>query len=126
MHDVDRAPTIGDYGLIGDCHTAALVSRDGSIDWCCLPRFDSGRAFGRLLDPTAGHCQIAPADRTYASTQRYIEDTLVLETTFHGPAGVVRLLDSMVMEDGDGASADRRLVRMIEGRSGSVELRIQL
>jgi GH15 family glucan-1,4-alpha-glucosidase len=121
----DTSPAIDDYGLIGDCHTAALVSREGSIDWCCLPRFDSGSAFGRMLDASAGHFKIAPADQEFEATRRYIEDTLVLETTFRGRAGTVSLLDCLAMPDEDRRSNTRRLMRVIEGRGGRVELQIQ-
>jgi GH15 family glucan-1,4-alpha-glucosidase len=72
-------PLIGDYGLIGDCPSAALVSREASTDWCCLPRFDSGSCFGRLLDrERGGYCSIRPLARSTASFQSYLEDTLVL------------------------------------------------
>lgn len=89
MNDPDRYPPIGDYGLIGDCQSAALVSRRGSIDWCCLPRFDSGSAFGRLLDYERGdHCSIVPTERgSWRYERSYVEDTLVLETRIEGPAG---------------------------------------
>ncbi|HTX06524.1 MAG TPA: trehalase-like domain-containing protein, partial [Steroidobacteraceae bacterium] len=74
-------PPISDYALIGDCHSAALVSRQGSIDWCCLPRFDSDSCFGRLLDcSNGGHFQIAPAGR-FSSRREYLEKSLVLATT---------------------------------------------
>ena len=73
MSDPGRYPPIGDYALIGDCHSAALVSRRGSIDWCCLPRFDSGSAFGRLLDrERGGHCSITPPGAgPWEYTRRY-------------------------------------------------------
>ena len=82
-------PPIADYALIGDCQTAALVSREGSIDWCCLPRFDSGSAFARLLDrERGGYCSIAPPARDRGrAAARYVDDTLVLETTFEGRGG---------------------------------------
>src|SRR5437899_2316572 len=81
-------PPIGDYALIGDCHTAALVSRSASIDWCCFPRFDGGTTFGRLLDwDRGGHCQIVLHDDDGGSSRYYLEDTLVLVTVFTAPGG---------------------------------------
>ena len=81
---------IEDYALIGDTQTAALVGRDGSIDWLCLPRFDSGACFAALLgDRENGHWQIAPADPDHTVERRYVPGTLVLETTFHA-SGIPR------------------------------------
>src|SRR5487761_2299940 len=86
-------PPIADYALIGDCHSAALVSRQGSIDWCCLPRFDSDSCFGRLLDwSKGGYFQISPAGRC-SSRREYLEKSLVLVTTFRAAAGEARLID---------------------------------
>src|SRR5207248_8129013 len=95
----DPYPPIGDYALIGDCHSAALVSREGSIDWCCLPRFDAGSTFGRLLDWEAGgSCQIAPSTNSeWDSSRAYIDDTLVLETSFRASGGEARLIDCMLV-----------------------------
>src|SRR5207248_7436712 len=78
----EEAPPIGDYALVGDCHGAALISRAGSIDWCCLPRIDSESCFGRLLDWRAGgYCAILiDGENPQAESQSYIEDSLVLET----------------------------------------------
>ena len=116
-----------EYGLIGDCHTAALVSVEGSIDWCCLPRFDAGSAFGRLLDPRAGYCQVAPADDIRCETsRRYLPDTLVLETTFHGPEGAARLLDLMVIDRGQDAYSGPQIVRIIEGERGSLDVCVRI
>src|SRR5204863_2428597 len=87
-------PPIADYGLIGDCHGAALVSRAGSIDWCCLPRFDSGSCFGRLLDwESGGHCTVAPTGEPEDVHRAYVDDTLVLATTFRVAAGEARVID---------------------------------
>ena len=115
-------PPIGDYGLIGDMHSAALVSTDGSIDWLCLPRFDSNAAFSRILDwEQGGHFRIGPGDHR-AVTRRYLPDTNVLETTFQTDGGVFELVDCMpVMGDGFGDGCVLRLVRCTEG-SGVVEL----
>src|SRR3954464_1488737 len=85
-----------DYALIGDCHTAALVGRDGSIDWLCLPRFDSGACFAALLGtPDHGRWLIAPAGNVRAVGRRYRDDTLILETEFETDEGVVQLIDFM-------------------------------
>jgi len=75
-------PPISDYALIGDCHSAALISRAGSIDWCCLPGFDSDSCFGRLLDwKQGGHFTITPKGKARVSRE-YVSDTLVLQTTY--------------------------------------------
>ena len=90
---------IADYGLLADCNTAALVARDGSIDWFCLPRYDSGSVFGRILDPGAGHWSIRPAG-SFTSKRRYLPGTLVIETTFVAETGTVTLTDALVFADG--------------------------
>jgi GH15 family glucan-1,4-alpha-glucosidase len=121
-------PPIRDYGLIGDCHSIALVSRDCAIDWCCLPRFDSGSAFGRLLDrERGGTCSITPVpggEWDYSRT--YLEDTLVLETRLSGPAGEAHVTDFFAMRDVENPGARRRIVRLIDGDSGSVELELRI
>ena len=91
---------IAGYALLSDCHSAALVGLDGSIDWLCLPRFDSPALFARVLDPEAGHWQIAPSDDDYEAERRYLPGTLVLETTFRSAAGSVRVTDAMCFEEG--------------------------
>ena len=78
---------IGDYALLSDRHSAALVSRDGSVDWLCFPRFDSRSVFARLLGDDAGHWSIARRRRDRASARRYLDRTMVLETTFRTPTG---------------------------------------
>ena len=121
-------PPIADYALIGDCHSAALISRTGSIDWCCLPRFDAGSAFGRLLDwERGGHCSITPSQAGPWNYERaYLDDTLVLCTTLHGPVGEVRLLDCFTIHPDSDASDERQILRVIEGQRGSAELEIRI
>jgi GH15 family glucan-1,4-alpha-glucosidase len=121
-------PTIGDYALIGDCHSAALVSRQASIDWSCLPRFDSGSTFGRLLDRRrGGHCSITPTDGSpWEYSRRYLEDTLVLETTLRGPAGEARVLDCFAVSESERSSPHRHIIRVIEGARGGVELELKV
>src|ERR1700691_3370441 len=88
------AKLIEDYGLIGDCETAALVSRDGSIDWLCWPRFDSGACFAALLgDTNNGRWRIAPTGNDPRISRRYIPDTLILETSFVTVDGEVTVID---------------------------------
>jgi GH15 family glucan-1,4-alpha-glucosidase len=132
---------IADYGLIGDTSTAALVGRDGSIDWFCAPRFDSAACFAALLgDSSNGRWLIAPVNgaagpttgagggtksnppnSTLRSSRRYRGDTLILDTEFETGEGAVRLTDFMVPE-----SRTPRLVRIVEGLRGRVPMRMEL
>ncbi|TMK96776.1 MAG: glycoside hydrolase family 15 protein, partial [Actinobacteria bacterium] len=116
-------PPIATYGLIGDGHTAALVSTTGSIDWCCLPRFDSGSCFGRILDwRKGGYCSITPTARSYSSSRRYVDGTLVLETTFRARGGEARVLDCFTMRKGGAESPYRQILRVVQGVRGEMEL----
>src|SRR5687767_939317 len=85
---------IADLGLLSDCNSAALASRAGTIEWLCLPRFDSPSVFGRLLDPDAGHWTIAPVGE-FTTERRYLPGTLVLETTFTTETGSARLVEAL-------------------------------
>jgi GH15 family glucan-1,4-alpha-glucosidase len=119
-------PSIGDHALIGDCHTAALVSRAGAIDWCCLPRFDSDSCFGALLDERrGGHFNVAPVGQ-YRSRREYLDATLVLATSYACAEGRVRVLDFFSMRAGGRDRPRRELVRLIEGVAGSVRMRVHL
>jgi GH15 family glucan-1,4-alpha-glucosidase len=115
---------IEDYALIGDCHTAALVAKNGSIDWLCMPRFDSAACFAALLgDEKHGRWKIAPEDASDCTTSRaYNDHTLVLETEFRTPSGRVRVIDFMPPRD------DRlsHVVRIVEGLEGRVAMRSAL
>src|SRR5262245_7546496 len=116
---------IEDYALIGDCETAALVSKNGSIDWLCWPRFDSGACFAALLgDMNNGRWQIAPDDaRTDAKIRvkrRYRRNTLILETEFTTADGsAVLLIDFMPLRAG---GAPSNLVRLVVGKRGTVPM----
>src|SRR5256885_17131009 len=89
---------IADYALLADCNSAALVARDGSIDWLCLPRYDSASVFGRILDPDAGHWSIRPA-AGFTSKRRYVPGTLAVETAFTTASGVGRPTDPKAVAD---------------------------
>src|ERR687893_1702655 len=95
----ESSQPVANYGLLADCNSAALVDRDGSIDWLCLPRYDSDAIFARLLDPDAGHWSIRPA-ASYRAERRYVPGTLVIETTFTTDTGTVRLRDAMAIAAG--------------------------
>ncbi|AVH98112.1 MULTISPECIES: glycoside hydrolase family 15 protein [Streptomyces] len=109
---------IDDYAMIGDLQTAALVGRDGSVDWLCLPRFDSAACFAAILgDRENGHWRIAPKGATTCTSRRYAEDSLVLETYWETRTGTVKVVDFMPQRD-----AYPDVMRIVEGVSGSVEM----
>ncbi|HSB20593.1 MAG TPA: glycoside hydrolase family 15 protein [Anaeromyxobacteraceae bacterium] len=113
---------IEDYALVGDMQTAALVSRGGSVDWLCVPRFDSGACFAALLgEPRHGRWLLGPAGQVRSARRRYRESTLVLETEIETQAGVVRLVDFMPPRERHPA-----LVRIVEGVRGTVPVRMEL
>ena len=115
---------IEDYALIGDLSTAALVGQDGSIDWLCLPRFDSPACFAALLgSDNNGRWLIAPEGEISEVRRHYRDDTLILETEFHTPHGTVAVIDFMPH---DGASERTDIIRLVEGRSGKVAMQTEL
>ena len=119
-------PAIGDYGYIGDCHSAALVSRQGSIDWCCMPRIDSASCFGRLLDwETGGYCQISPSGN-FKTSRAYLKNSMVLQTCFHTEQAEVRLSDFFSMHIGGEHEPHRQIVRLIECVRGSMEMKLMI
>src|SRR5918992_1064739 len=125
----ESSQPVANYGLLADCNSAALVDRDGSIDWLCLPRYDSDAIFARLLDPDAGHWSIRPA-ASYRAERRYLPGTLFVETTFTTDTGQVRLTDAMAFAQGQrghdlGYDAPHELIRSVEGLSGEVELALE-
>jgi GH15 family glucan-1,4-alpha-glucosidase len=119
---MERGPCIEDYAMIGDCETAALVNRSGSIDWLCWPRFDSDACFAALLgNAENGRWLICPDGEIIATSQRYRDGTLILETEFRTPAGSAVLIDFMPLRDG--AS---NIVRLVAGREGRIKMRMEL
>ena len=111
-----------DYALLGDCETAALVSRDGSLDWLCWPRFDSPACFASLLGgPQNGHWLIAPLGDRVRRQRRYRGDTLILETELQTPEGAATLIEFMPPRD-----QTSHVVRLVVGRSGQLRMRTEL
>ena len=126
LYGSELAPPIGDYGIIGDCRSAALISKHGSLDWLCWPWFDSPSVFAAILDTEkGGFWRIAPAGQ-YTTKRRYFAGTNVLETEFHTASGTVRLTDCMPVYDSDYARQhmipDREVLRIVECSSGEVRL----
>ena len=126
--DSSEYAPIGDYALVGDCRGAGLVSRDGSLDWLCFPRFDSPSIFGALLDAEqGGRLRIRPTG-PFEVERRYLPDTNILETTFRTAAGAVALRDLMPVASEDakrhGLAPDHQVLREVEGLAGEVELEV--
>src|SRR5918996_3092732 len=120
--DVRVSQRIEDYAVVGDTHTAALIGRDGSVDWLCLPRFDSGACFAALLgDERHGRWLFAPAGGVRRVARRYRPGSLVLETDFETEDGTVRLVDCMPPR-----ARHPNLVRIVQGLAGRVPMRMQL
>ncbi len=119
---------IAAHAILSDCHSAALTTVDGSVDWLCFPRFDSPSIFGRLLDDAAGHWSIRPAGE-YTAGRRYLDRTLVLETTFRTLTGTVVLTDALAMGADNrghalGKGAPHLLIRSVSGVEGEVDLHV--
>ena len=118
------AGRIEDYAIVGDMQSVALISTDGSVDWLCLPRFDSEACFAALLGTDDhGQWRIAPDQGIVAATRRYTEDTLILETDWETPDGAVRVTDFMPPRDDDEPPV---LVRIVTGMRGVVDMNATL
>jgi GH15 family glucan-1,4-alpha-glucosidase len=120
---------IADYALLSDRHSAALVSRNGSIDWLCMPRFDSSSVFARVLGDDAGHWSIQAAGTTEVS-RRYLDRTMVIETTFRTSTGVLTVVDALAMGDGNrghelGSNSPHLLLRRAKCIAGEVEVEVE-
>src|SRR5690348_9868308 len=119
---------IGDYALLSDCRSAALVSRAGSVDWLCFPRFDSPAVFARILDPGAGHFAVRPAG-DFETSRAYADRTMVLQTTFRTPTGAAVLTDAMAVGPNDrghdlGAGSPGVLLRHLACTEGELEIEV--
>jgi GH15 family glucan-1,4-alpha-glucosidase len=128
--ECDVTGAIGDFALLSDCQGSALVGRDGSIDWACLPRFDSPALFARLLGEKAGRWRIAPAETSEVS-RIYLEDTMVLRSEFRTATGAVALTDALVFGPDErghriGHDSPHVIVRRLEGLTGTVLVDIEL
>jgi GH15 family glucan-1,4-alpha-glucosidase len=120
---------IGDYALLSDRHSAVLVDRWGSVDWFCCPRFDSPSVLGRLLGEDAGHWTLRPANATNAA-RRYVDRTMVLETTYETPTGTATVLDALAMGEGNrghalGRGAPHLLLRQVTCTRGEVDIEVE-
>jgi GH15 family glucan-1,4-alpha-glucosidase len=123
---MDAYPEISDHGLIGDLQTAALVATDGTVDWLCLPRFDSPSVFASLLDAErGGRFRIAPDGGEYVTKQLYFPDTAVLITRFMTPDGVGEVTDFMPVDHPEQASARHQLIRVVRVVRGEMTFRLE-
>jgi GH15 family glucan-1,4-alpha-glucosidase len=120
-----KYPPLADYAFISDCHSSALVSRAGSIDWCCMPRIDSAPCFGRLLDwGRGGYCRIYPTDRAEIN-RRYLDGTLILETTYRMGRHAARVIDFFPMRKGGRHNPYKQILRVLEGLEGQMEFSLE-
>ena len=114
---------ISDYGVIGDLHTVALVGKNGSIDWFCVPHFDSPSIFASILDDKkGGRYRIAPCEADFKTNQHYLPETNVLITHLLSEEGVVEVTDFMPVNPGDESDAEHMLIRRVQGVRGSMHL----
>lgn len=121
-----RYPPIADYAMISDCRCAALISRSGSVDWCCMPRFDDDSCFGRLLDwDRGGYCAIRPANGGAAFSRRYLPRTMILETRFTSGDAEALLYDFFVMDDAL-ANPCFDHMRLVQGVRGEMDIEIDV
>ena len=125
---MSTAPSIGDYALLGDCHGSALLSRDGSIDWWCAPRFDAPSTFARLLDRAAGHWSIRPVGQ-FESARHYVDETMVMRTEFSTASGRLALTDALALGPDErgheiGTRSPHALLRLAEA-TGEVEIDVE-
>ena len=121
----EKMPDIEDYGIISDCHSVALVSTQGSIDWCCMPKIDSPSCFGRIINVTSGgYCQIFPQEPVKVS-RRYVKNTLILETFFESESSKVKLTDCFVF-DKKNDNPVSQVLRIIEGIEGEMDLKLDI
>ena len=130
IHADGASQPVANHGLLADCNSAALVDREGSIEWLCLPRYDSDAVFARILDPAAGHWSICPRG-SFTSERRYLPDTLIVETVFTTDTGSVRLRDAMAFAEGQrghdvGHDAPHEVLRAVEDLSGTLALVMEL
>ena len=121
---------IGDYALLSDCRSAALVSRAGSVDWLCFPRFDAPAVFARILDSEAGHFAIRPVG-DFETSRAYVDQTMALETTFRTATGTAVLTDAMAVGRNDrghdlGAGSPGVLLRRLACTDGELEVEVSL
>jgi len=122
MHGKENNLRIEDYGLIGDCTSAALVGRNGSIDWLCWPRFDRGACFAALLgNVDHGRWSLCPVEKKFTTNRRYRGETMLLESVFETQSGSFAVIDFMPMEDSQSS-----VIRIVEGRKGAVPVCMHL
>ena len=129
----DSFPPIGGYGFLSDCHTSALVSFDGAVEWLCLPRFDSPSVFGAMLDRDAGHFSLRPKGVIVPISRRYIPGTLVIETTWVTDTGWLLVHDALSIAAWTPSSgtpivshqSDQSLLRTVTCIDGEVDIEIE-
>ncbi|HVV69106.1 MAG TPA: glycoside hydrolase family 15 protein [Gammaproteobacteria bacterium] len=126
MKTISPQPAISDYAHIGDCHSSALISKRGSIDWCCMPRIDNASCFGRLLDwENGGFCQLVPK-HSFETARSYIDGTMILQTLFTTEKAQARLIDFFPMRKGGSQTPHQQIIRIVEGIHGKMKFNLHI